>query len=140
MSGPRRFAEGTSVPVDRSRSEIERLVRVHGATTFLSAWQKDRFVVIFEMRGKRVRLDVPAPDHKRFNTQDKWDREERRRWRVLLLLLKSKLEMVASGDADFDAEFLAYLTLPNGTTVGARVLQDLEATLSGKPMPPLLGA
>lgn len=136
----RRYAEGTSVAVDRSRAEIEKLVRRHGAAAFASMWARDRYVVGFEMHGLQVRLDVPAPDAKRFRTSQKWEAEQRRRWRVLLLLLKAKLEMVASGDADFQSEFLAYLTLPGGKTVGQVVLPDLERAIAGEGLPPLLPA
>jgi hypothetical protein len=135
----RRYAEGTSVEVASSRQEIERLVTKHGATAFMSAWQADRYVVIFEMRGKRLRFDVPAPDPKKYRDDKKWKAEERRRWRALLLILKAKLEIVASGDADFESEFLSQIALPNGNTVGSMVLPQLEAMLRGEKMPPLLG-
>lgn len=103
-------------------------------------WDGGRFVVAFEMRGRQVRLDVPVPDKKKFNTTDKWEREERRRWRVLLLLLKSKLEMIAGGDADFECEFLAYLVMPGGQTIGQRILPELERAISGHGLPALLPA
>jgi len=138
MTEPYRYAASTSVPVERSKQEIERLLRRHGATAFAAMWSGERYVVMFEMRSRRVRLDVPAPDRKKFRTDSKYDQEQRRRWRVLLLLLKSKLEMVASGDADFDAEFLAYLSLPGDATVASRVLPALDELLKNGKMPPLL--
>ncbi len=137
----RRFAEGTSVPVERSRQEIERLLKTNGATGFASAWNKDRFTIAFEMRQRRVRFDIPAPDPKTYRTPQKWDAEDRRRWRAFLLIIKAKLELVQSGDADFDAEFLAQMLTPDGKTVGERLLPELAAVLSGaSSMPPLLGS
>lgn len=135
----RRYAEGTKVPVERSRAEIERLLRRHGAGGFGLAWQGDHARLVFEIRGRRVRFDVPAPPHKEYSTVAKWEAEERRRWRALLLMLKAKLEMVAAGDADFDQEFLAFLVLPSGQTMAQRLLPKLEDALSGKALPPLLG-
>ncbi len=132
------YAAQTSVPVERSKQEIEQLVRRHGANAFAAMWSGERYVVLFEMRGRRVRLDVPAPDAKKFPRGQKFDQEQRRRWRVLLLLLKSKLEMVAAGDADFDAEFLAYLALPGDATVASRVLPELDRILKGGALPPML--
>lgn len=38
----RRYAEGTSVSVAKSKVEVERLVKKHGATAFMTAWMKDR--------------------------------------------------------------------------------------------------
>jgi hypothetical protein len=82
---------------------------------------------------------VPAPDPKKYRDQHKWDAENRRRWRALLLVLKAKLELVASEDADFDAEFLAYMvTDASGTTLAQRLIPQLDEVLSGAPLPPLL--
>ena len=36
----RRYAEGTSVPVDRSRAEIERALTRYGATGFGYQWER----------------------------------------------------------------------------------------------------
>jgi hypothetical protein len=52
--------------------------------------------------------------------------EMRRRWRSLALAIKAKLEVVASGIATFDEEFMAHLVLPDGTTVGDRVTTELD--------------
>lgn len=35
---PRRYAEGTTVEVERSKMQIEELMRKHGATQFLNRW------------------------------------------------------------------------------------------------------
>lgn len=135
---PRRYAERTDVPVERSRSEIEKLARAHGATGFGTMWDKDRFALMFELRNRRVRFDIPAPSAAEYSNQKAWEAEERRRWRALLLILKAKLELVASGDVDFDAEFLANLVLPGGMTIGDRVLSSLGDTLNSGNLPPML--
>ena len=134
----RRYAEGTSVEVSRSRAAIEQLVVRHGATSFMSAFDKNRYVVIFELQRRRIRFDIAAPSTKEYQTTSKWAAEERRRWRALLLILKAKLELVQSGDADLDAEFLSYMVLPNGATVGSKVLPDLDRVISEGTLPPLL--
>jgi hypothetical protein len=46
-----RYAEKTDVPAERSRAEIESLLRRYGATGFLSGWADDRAHVAFEMSG-----------------------------------------------------------------------------------------
>lgn len=135
---PRRFAEGTSVSVTDSRAAIEKLVRTHGASGFASSWDRDRYCIMFELRGRRIRFDVGAPDPKKYRIQKKWEAEERRRWRALLLILKAKLELVASGDTDFEAEFLANLVLRDGATIGSRLLPTLTDTLDSSRMPPML--
>jgi len=141
LSKPHRYAEGTNVPAARSRAEVEKLVQKHGATRFGSMWSKDRFSIMFEMKGRQVKLDLPAPDPTKFRTTLMWEAEERRRWRVLILHLKSKLEMVSSGDAEFEHEFLAYIVLPGtgGETIGQRIIPFIDALEAGDAPQFLLG-
>lgn len=134
----RRFAEGTTVPVDRSKQELEKLVRLHGATGFATSWDKSSYVVMFELKGRRIRFDVGAPDSKTYRDTKRWEAEERRRWRALLLILKAKLELVQSGDADLEAEFLANLVLRGGQTLGATFLPQLTEVLDTGSMPKML--
>ena len=54
------------------------------------------------------------------------------------MVIKAKLEAVESGIVTFEQEFLAHLVLPDGATVGDRVLPELENTLNGAEMPKLL--
>ena len=134
----RRFAEGTRVDPAKSRLEIEKLVRKHGATGFMSAYDKNRYVIVFAMNDRQLKFELPAPTSKEYRTVEKWQAEERRRWRSLLLILKAKLEIVASGDASLDQEFLAYTMLPGGDTFGAKVLPEIQRIIDGGDMPPLL--
>lgn len=132
-----KYAEGTSVPVERSRQEIETLLRRHGAVGIATAWEKDRYTLIFDLKKRRVRFDVPAPDAKAYRVLPKWQAEERRRWRALLLIVKAKLELVASGDTDFEVEFLANLVV-GGRTVADRIIPQLDAAYVTGQLPPLL--
>ena len=60
------------------------------------------------------------------------------RWRALALVIKAKLEAVECGIAEFEAEFLAYTLLPDGSTVYEQAAPMVErAYLDGR-MPPLL--
>lgn len=136
----RRYAEHTKTPVDDSRREVERILRVSGATGFATSWDKNRYTIMFEIHGRRVRFDVSAPDAKDYPTTARWQAEERRRWRALVLILKAKLELVASGDTTFDAEFLANLMTSNGSTIGAMILPSLVQVLESGKMPPMLEA
>jgi hypothetical protein len=68
--------------------------------------------------------------------------EERRRWRAQLLLVKAKLEMIATGDSTVEREFLADMLMPNGKTVGSQALPALaESYRTGAPpRMPMLGS
>jgi hypothetical protein len=127
-----RYASGTNVSVDRSRTEIERVLRRYGASSFLYGWDEGGAVLAFVAEGWQVRFVVPMPDPhgKEFTRTDTgrpraqsaaaeaYEAEVRRRWRVLVLALKAKLEVVATGLISFEREFLAHIVLPNGQTVG----------------------
>lgn len=174
-----RYAEGTSVPADRSRSEAEKTLVRYGAHGFAYAWEQrvettpatcqrtgcpveniafclrdhrwhvreerrdTREVVIlgFKMmldgKEREVRLEVPMPTEREAGTKAKLDAAVRQRWRALVLVLKAKLEAVASGISTLETEFLAGIVLPNGMTLGQAVLPRLsEAVSSGRLLPP----
>jgi hypothetical protein len=56
------YAEETSVPVERSRAEIEHLLRKYGADQFASGWSGDRAMIQFRAEGRTVRFVLPLPD------------------------------------------------------------------------------
>jgi len=151
------YAENTDVPVERSRMEIERTVRRYGASGFISGWQGSQAFVAFELRDRRVKFTLPLPavDEKRFCEKKRyshvaptspeerlklWEQACRQRWRALSLAVKAKLEAVDSGIATFEEEFLAYICLPDGETVGQKVLPGVNAIYSTGAMRPLLPA
>lgn len=137
----RKYAEGTSVPADRTRSEIEHLVTKHGATGFMFGNNGVQALVVFEMKDRRLKFIVPMPslNKTRSNERDV-ARETRRRWRALLLVLKAKLEAVSSEIVEFDSEFLAHIVVRGGETVGDQMVPQLREALAGGRLPPLLGA
>jgi hypothetical protein len=139
------FAEGTSVPVERSRAEIERLVSRYGASEFSSGWSGGLAMIQFMAKGRRVRFVLELPDEawgrknrgrRQKAVADLVDAEGRRRWRCLLLAIKAKLEVVESGIASFDEEFLAHIVVDD-RTVFDRIR---EASASGRPMLPPVGS
>jgi hypothetical protein len=184
-----RYAEGTSVSMERSRAEVERTLMRYGASGFLYAWERrtepyphardcrrcngtridpdqprdlagreprrctafpwnaaktiERELVIlgFKMRldgrEREVRLEVPMPHELEAGSRAKADAATRQRWRALVLVLKAKLEAVASGISTLESEFLSGIVLPNGMTIGQAMLPRLsEAVASGRLLPP----
>lgn len=132
---PRRFAEGTSVEVGKSRMEVEKLLQKHGATQVIIGTDSEHGggFVHFALDGRQYRLFVPKREGNRNERQ-----VERERWRALLLLLKAKLEVVASEMVTMEQEFLAYVMLPNGRTVGAEISESLAKSYGSGKMPKLL--
>lgn len=147
------FAATTNVSVEKSKAEIERTLQRYGADQFLSGFEEGRAFVAFRCKGKHVRfvLELPKAGDKKYQytprhrnrRSDKaafeaWEQDCRSRWRALLLVVKAKLEAIASGIATFEDEFLAYIVMPNGQTVGEWVNPQLALVYDQGKMPPLL--
>jgi hypothetical protein len=146
-----RYAEQTSVPVDRSKSEIERLLQKYGATEFAHGWRSERAMIQFKMKDRYVRFILPLPDKREFektpsgrrsrnehDTLKAWEQGRRQRWRALALTIKAKLESVESGIEEFESAFMAQVVMPDGKTISETVLPAIaEAYNTGK-MPPLM--
>jgi hypothetical protein len=128
------YAVGTSVSVERSRAEIERLIRKHGARKVGIYTDDSQAVVTFSTADRTVKFSIPmqsaeevppevlAAAKKRHRSADEArrlavDAEERRRWRCLLLVIKAKLESVADAVETFDEAFLAHIVTPGGRTI-----------------------
>lgn len=137
-----RYAQGTTVAEDRTRIELERLLKRFGADQFAAAWDNTTGtrMVAFRMSGRQVRLDVPIPDPKssmftqtptgRARTAaaaaDEYDKEVRRRWRSLFLVVKAKLTAVEDGISTLEREFLADMVTADGRTVEQVMRPHLE--------------
>jgi hypothetical protein len=57
-----RYAAGTSVPIDRTRTEIERLLVRYGAAAFQYGWEGDRAAIGFKLADRYVRILLPMPE------------------------------------------------------------------------------
>jgi hypothetical protein len=154
-----RYAAETSVPVDRSRSEIERLIKNHGAKQFLCFTQDDDFGtpkaarVDFFCNERQIsfRMEFPALDSDEVSALPKGKRRSpdsartvhaqvcRQRWRALLLCIKAKLESAESGIETFEQAFLAQIVIPGtGQTVAETLKPQLTSIHAGRPAPLLL--
>lgn len=147
-----KYAENTQVPVERSKAEIDKVLRKYGATAIVSGAAENRAFVQFEMSGRRVQfvLDIPSKDERRFTrdrwgsmrsqdaAQKSWDKAHRQRWRALLLVIKAKLEAVESEITVFDEEFMAHIILPDGKTVSQHMIPQIVHAYEHGSMPPLL--
>jgi hypothetical protein len=154
------YAQDTTVPVERSKAEIERVLTKYQASQFVSGWdeRQNKAMVQFEMRDRRIRIMVDTPtldsfkmtkrrdswgtmrDRERTDAQMKGEREKelKRRWRALLLVIKAKLEAVESGISTFEEEFLPYVVTASGRTIGEMILPKLDQVASSGRLPPLL--
>ena len=144
------YANNTSVSVDRSRAEIETILKKHGAEKFMYAWDADKAVIAFRAGNRNIKFAVPLPRREDFKAthtgrhrkisriEDIFEAETRRKWRALALLVKAKLVGVQDGIASFETEFMPYTVLPNGRTVAEEVAPMIEDIYSSGKMIPLL--
>lgn len=154
-----RYAEQTSVPSDRSRSEIERTLTRYGATAFAYGWSGSTAQIMFELRtergSRRVRFSLPMPDRsapefrltpstRRVRSAEQqasaFEQAVRQRWRALALVIKAKLEAVSAGITTVEDEFLAHIVLPDGSTVGEYAAPGIDRAYELGEMPPMLAA
>jgi hypothetical protein len=137
------YAENTAVPVERSKTEIERILARYGADQFIYGTEPGRALIAFRAEGRQVRFVLPLPQLDDFDgtlgqRTKRYEQEQRRRWRALVLIVKAKLEAVETGIVTFEQEFLAHTVLPSGATVGEWMAPQLEAAYTSGEMPPLL--
>lgn len=108
----RRFAEDTSIPVSRTQEEIKARLRASGADQIAVYESESRSAVAFRIGAAMYRITVPTDPAAKNAAQD-----ARRTWRLLGLLMKSKLEAVREGATTVEREFLADMLLYDGQTV-----------------------
>jgi hypothetical protein len=129
------FASRTKVSPEKTRFEIEQTLRRYGATAFNSGWEEKRAWVMFKAKGREVKFVLPLPER----TKNGWEQEERRRWRAMLIVIKAKLEAVASGIVEFDSEFMAQIVVPgDGRTVYEMMKQPLAVAYQTGEFPKML--
>ncbi len=148
-----RYAEKTSVLVESSRGEVEKILQRYGADSFMYGWEVGRAAIQFVHQGHHIRFVLPLPDKddRAFtHTASKglrrteadafkaWEQACRQRWRALALAIKAKLEAVEAGITSFKDEFMAHIVLPDGTTFGAWAKPQIEQVYATGDMPSLL--
>lgn len=144
------YAEGTTVPVNKSKNEVERLLRKFGAEQFAYVSGSDKALIVFSAHGRQVRFVVSIPDPSSFTrtpsgrirtktqAQSQYEAEIRRLWRSLVLMVKAKIDAIESGIATFDEEFLPYVVLPDGKTVFEETAGAIEAAYATGRVRPIL--
>lgn len=142
MSPARRraYAAETGVPVERSKQQLEQLLRAHDADGYHAGWDATRDVVEFLWKGNQIRFELPRPTKKdhQYTPGGLWRSEkqvvlamqqaDRQRWRALYLVIRAKLEAVEAGIAIFEQEFLSFIVVPGrNQTIGEIMVPRIKA-------------
>jgi hypothetical protein len=125
------YAERTSVTVDKTKTEINAMLRKYKATATAVFEEDTRAAIAFQMHERRIMFHLPL---------DKKDPDQKRRarWRGLLLCIRAKLESVDAGIESFEDAFLAHVMMPDGLTVGQHTRPRIKSAYDGGEMKPLL--
>lgn len=143
-----RFAQETDVPVEQTQREIEELVERYRADDFIRGRQGEAAIIAFRMNACTVKFVLPIPviaDFEKMPNRNAkrtpeaqrqaWELGKRQRWRALKLSIQAKLEAVAAGISTFEREFLPFIVLPGGQTVGDEIIPRLPETFgTGAPL------
>jgi hypothetical protein len=126
------YATATDVPVERSKAELEKMLRRAGAEQYGTSHDDARGIalVFFKLGEHHIRMAVPLPKLSTFNNDGRgrpvsldvrarrFEQACRSRWRGLVLIVKGKLQLIAWGLSTSEREFLPDITFPDGRTVG----------------------
>ncbi len=145
------YAESTSVPVRQSRTEIETLLERHGCDAIATMQDAaDRTLAIqFRLQGRILRFNRQLPDPESDAVRltptgierspsaraARFQQLERTTWRGLLLCIRAKLEAIESGIETLDEAFMAAVVMPDGSTLGDRVIPAIADTYETGRMP-----
>lgn len=132
------YANETDVTVEKSKTQIEKLLTDFKATAFMSATAANKSMIAFEMAGRNVKFVIPLPSEQDFRTKHKYQQALRTRWRAMYLALRAKLEMAATGITTFEDEFLAHIVMPDGQTVGEMTRPRIAQAYDSGEVRPLL--
>lgn len=150
-----KYAEGTSVSPEKSRAEIETILKRYGADQFMYGIKTDAAAIAFHVNDRNIRFVLPMPDPKSFKTytrkgrygtqfrtdaqaQAAYEQDVRQRWRALCLCIKAKLEAVQAGITTFEDEFMAHIVLPGGRTVSEHARPMIREAYESGTVQPLL--
>lgn len=135
------YAKNTTVSCEKSKTEIERILTRYGATHFAYATMQEGSMVQFVFNGKRIKFLVSMPNRPKVDAPvahfTRWEKSQRQKWRALVLVIKAKLEAVASGICTFEEEFLAHIVIPGGQTTGQMMIPRIEEAYQTGKVPAL---
>lgn len=140
-----RYAEGTAVPVARSRGEIDRLLRdwKAEAISWTDEFAQDRATLrfVWAKDGQRylARIALALPTAKELRSSTRTDLQFQKAMaargktehRILLLWIKAALNAVELGIVSAEAIFLPFFEDAHGRTVAEVAVPNLARLLTG---------
>ncbi len=143
------YAEDTAVPLERSKAEVELMLKRFGSSEFGYASSERADQVAFCLGGRFYRMTLPRPDPKdpricltkggrlrsRQDLQLALEQRWRAQWRALCLHIKARIVAIESGITSLEREFLPDLVLPNRLTAQEWLLPQVAECYQEGRMP-----
>lgn len=145
-----RYAGNTTVSVESSQREVQSILRKYGADRFGVMEDRDKAHLMFSIRGLAIQITISLPSKGDFELTEKgrsrkksqsdaaYEQAIRQRWRSLVLMVKAKLVGIEDGITTIEKEFLAFIVLPEGITLGDKIIPQIEQVAASGKMPSLL--
>jgi hypothetical protein len=125
------FAARTRVPIENTKTDIERLVKKFGAKGFSSGWQNDRARVEFLLGDRHIRFTVMVAGDAQ---------SARQRWRALLLMIKARFAAIEAKIVTTEQAFVGDIVTPDGRTVYEAIREPIALAYRTNVPVALLGA
>ena len=144
------FANNTTVSPEKTQNDIRDTLRRYGAGRFGIMEEADKAHVMFEFDRLMIQLTVSLPDKAEFvktetgrprktsAVNEAYNQAIRQRWRALLLAIKAKLEAIECGISTIEKEFMAFVVMPDGKSLGDHLIPKLKNISATGKMPKLL--
>lgn len=140
------YAATTHVSTERSQAEIQQTLRKYGASRFGVMEDENGAHVLFAFANLNIQMSVPLPNRtddeftktptgkpRSIDQQrDAYDQKVKAQWRALMLAIKSKLVSIKTGVSTVEKEFMAWVVMSDGKTLGDYVMPHLENLKAGK--------
>lgn len=142
-----RYAYQTTVNEDRSRMQIEKLLRDNKCEDIATRTSANFSAIACILNERHLRFTLATPSLEHYQRTDKGrrrpqsqikpyrEKDLRRRWRSLLLVIKSRFVEWQDGISVFDQAFLQYIVLPNGKTAAEWMVPQIEQIYLSGSMP-----
>lgn len=106
---------------------------------------------MFSIKGLAIQITIDLPERDSFGKTDKgrvrkqsqadvaYGQAVRQRWRSLVLMVKAKLVAIEDGITTVEKEFLSFIVLPEGITIGEKLVPQIKKMAETGTVPKLLG-
>lgn len=132
------YAERTTVPVEKTQGEIRKMVANSGASAFAVFEETGRAMVAFKLGDRNIRMSISLIHRSQFSSKAekaRYEQAHRRKWRALGLVIKAKLESVASKIETLEEAFLPHIVMANGRTVYEEISEPIALNYKGGNVP-----